>query len=178
MTSGNTSNAYREYLDYRSVAQRRMAVLPGGKIAPATLIRQDKVILVTSIICLFVLAFIYLYLSAQIGLASKEIASLKGKIIDMENSTARAELAYCELNSLARIENYAIENLNMVYPDSESIYYLSEENSMIIAEGLAALSEDETVIAKDNEGAVDNGWWQSLAVMFDDHFFNKSDHAQ
>ena len=172
MTSGNTSTAYREYLDYRGVAQRRMEVLPGGKIAPANLIRQDKVILVMSVLCLFILAFVYLYLAAQIGLASKEIASIKLQIVNMDNNTARAELAYCELNSLSRIESYAMENLNMVYPDSESIYYLSEENSTIIAQGLDSLLKADMVVPAEEEVAVDNSWWQSLSTMFEDHFLN------
>jgi len=65
-----------------------------------------------------------------------------------------------------------MENLNMVYPDSESIYYLSEENSTIIAQGLDSLLKADMVVPAEEEVAVDNSWWQSLATMFEDHFLN------
>ncbi|MEG1998126.1 MAG: hypothetical protein RR051_06750, partial [Clostridiales bacterium] len=133
--SGMAYQEYQEYLDYPEVARRRMEVLQGGKIAPKSRLRRDKINLMIAAACLFIFAFGYLYLAAQIGLSSKEISNLKADIEQINNDTARAELAYGELNSLARIEQYAIDNLGMVYPDGNSIYYLKQQNSDLIAMG-------------------------------------------
>ncbi len=184
MATSNSGIAYQEYqeaLNYPQVARRRMEVLPGGKIAPKSRLRKDKITITVVVAVLFAFAFGNLYLTAQIGLASQSISSLKAEIEQTENSTARAELEYGELNSLSRIEEYAITNLGMVYPENNTMYYLNQENSALIAQGTDGLTEQQPAAQSETATEADaagNSLWRSLAMMLNQHFFNREDNTE
>ncbi len=180
MATGNSSTAYREYqeyLNYPEVMRRRMEVLPGGKIATKRRLRKDRLALCLLSACLMAFCFAYLYLAAQIGVVNGEINSLQTKIADKENDIALAEYEYGELNSLARIEDHALNQLGMIYPEADEVYYLNEKNSAYIAMGLQNSTEQDTLATLEEESG-DQGLWHSLAMMLDRHFYGDTGAAE
>ena len=126
--------------------------------------RADIVKIVVGVSAIFIYLLGVTFMSAKIYSAGVEINSLQSQIAETEEMIARAELEIGELASLERIETYALENLGMVYPASDDIYFLDEQSSLRIAQGqqelaIAASAEEEAV-------AEEQSLWQSIVDGF------------
>ncbi len=158
------SNAYA-YEQAQSYERRRMEVLDGkqAKVREDAK-RADIVKIVVGVSAIFIYLLGVTFMSAKIYSAGVEINSLQSQIAETEEMIARAELEIGELASLERIETYALENLGMVYPASDDIYFLDEQSSLRIAQGqqelaIAASAEEEAV-------AEEQSLWQSIVDGF------------
>ena len=161
---GMNSNAYA-YEQAQSYERRRMEVLDGkqAKVREDAK-RADIVMIVVGVSAIFIYLLGVTFMSAKIYSAGVEINSLQSQIAETEEMIARAELEIGELASLERIETYALENLGMVYPASDDIYFLDEQSSLRIAQGqqelaIAASAEEEAV-------AEEQSLWQSIVDGF------------
>lgn len=161
---GMNSNAYA-YEQAQSYERRRMEVLDGkqAKVREDAK-RADIVKIVVGVSAVFIYLLGVTFMSAKIYSAGVEINSLQSQIAETEEMIARAELEIGELASLERIETYALENLGMVYPASDDIYFLDEQSSLRIAQGqqelaIAASAEEEAV-------AEEQSLWQSIVDGF------------
>ncbi len=161
---GMNSNAYA-YEQAQSYERRRMEVLDGkqAKVREDAK-RADIVKIVVGVSAIFIYLLGVTFMSAKIYSAGVEINSLQSQIAETEEMIARAELEIGELASLERIETYALENLGMVYPASDDIYFLDEQSSLRIAQGqqelaIAASAEEEAV-------AEEQSLWQSIVDGF------------
>ena len=161
---GMNSNAYA-YEQAQSYERRRMEVLDGkqAKVREDAK-RADIVKIVVGVSAIFIYLLGVTFMSAKIYSAGVEINSLQSQIAETEEMIARAELEISELASLERIETYALENLGMVYPASDDIYFLDEQSSLRIAQGqqelaIAASAEEEAV-------AEEQSLWQSIVDGF------------
>lgn len=137
---GMNSNAYA-YEQAQSYERRRMEVLDGkqAKVREDAK-RADIVKIVVGVSAIFIYLLGVTFMSAKIYSAGVEINSLQSQIAETEEMIARAELEIGELASLERIETYALENLGMVYPASDDIYFLDEQSSLRIAPGTTRIS--------------------------------------
>ncbi|MCR4963546.1 MAG: hypothetical protein K6B40_06695 [Firmicutes bacterium] len=180
MATGSSSTAYREYqeyVNYPEVMRRQMEVLPGGKIARKRRLRRDRLAVCLVSVCLLAFCFTYLLLAAKIGMTNGQINSVQRQIAETQNDIALAEFEYGKLNSLARIQAYASDQLGMIKPEAGEVYYLNEKNSAYIAMGLQNGMEQENISALE-EDAGDQGLWHSLAMMLDRHFYGEPAAAE
>ena len=161
---GMNSNAYA-YEQAQSYERRRMEVLDGkqAKVREDAK-RADIVKIVVGVSAIFIYLLGVTFMSAKIYSAGVEINSLQSQIAETEEMIARAELEIGELASLERIETYALENLGMVYPASDDIYFLDEQSSLRIAQGQQELA----IVASAEEEAVaeEQSLWQSIVDGF------------
>ncbi len=113
------------YPQQKEWQQRRLELL-----APQQKVRQEQkrkevVRYALAAMAVFAYALVYMVLEANIGVLGAEIINLQGQIAEQENDSLRAEYEIGSLSSLDRIESYAQLHLGMVYPDINSVQYLS-----------------------------------------------------
>ena len=172
-------NIAQEVAHERQTAGQDIRVIPGEKNRPSVerSLRQDRVVSTMVVICLLVSAFIYLNLIAQTVGVNRQLSNAERKIEEIQNQTLRAEWELGQMASLARIEEYASENLNMIYPSADDIYYLSEQTSRAIAEATQGLNGDTKDAEAETQAAADHPFWQSIATMLGEFFAGSNEGA-
>jgi cell division protein FtsL len=104
--------------------------------------RWEAVPYVLLVVMVFAAAFAYMCLDAKIGVAGREINGLEAQIKDNQTLAMRTELEIGNLSALSRVESYAQQNLDMVYPDIGAVQYLDQQVSARLAAELAALAAE------------------------------------
>ncbi|MDO4580964.1 MAG: hypothetical protein Q4B96_00055 [Bacillota bacterium] len=171
------SEAAYTYRQAHSYERRRSEAVSGRKEKTRTReIRKDRLIIVMAVLSVFICAFMYTFFEAQIGVAGLEVSSLKQQILDTETAAARVDLEIGNLASLERIEEYAIAELGMVYPDGNDVYYLNEFSSLMIAQGRSGIT---VAAAEPSQQAVnDDPFWQSLSALIGNYFNGTASAAE
>ena len=87
-------------------------------------LRHDRIWVSGVVMLCFCMAICFTALEAKIASCDYQINNLKGQINSVENQRDRLALEIEDLKSLSRVEEYAIANLGMIYPDSNDITYM------------------------------------------------------
>lgn len=157
------------YENAQSYELRKLRVLDGSAArARADAKRIDAVKLALAVIAVLVYFLGLTFIEAKLTNAGAEINSIKAAIEDTQNASAVMDLKIGSLASLDRIEQYAINELGMVYPDAEAVYFLDQESSMNIVAGQAEL----TAFAqnKSDDEDVSHPFWGALSDKFHNFF--------
>ena len=117
-------------------------------------------------------AFLYIFMEARIGTAALEVQNLQDQISAVQVQSSHVEIEIGALSSRARIEAYAMNNLNMVYSDMQNIDYLSEDISRQVTAALAAEEASVTDVVVAEVGRT--GLWHSLAELIGGYFGNEA----
>lgn len=152
-----------------SFETRQMRVLDGRAARErANARRGDRVKIGVAVLAILVYMLGLTFLSAKITSAGAEINALNEQIATVENDAALADMEIGAKAALERVEAYAISELGMVYPDPGQTYFLSEESSLSIAVGRAALAEAraETEAAEQARPGVLAGAVASIRGLF------------
>lgn len=153
----------------QSYELRKLRVLDGTAVrARADARRIDAAKLVLGVLAVLVYLLGVTFAEAKISTAGVQINTLKAQIEETRNQAAIADLTIGEKASLSRIEAYASENLGMVYPGADDIYFLDEASSLKLAAAQSAVVVAEEDAAEE-EG---NSFWQALADVFGNFFHN------
>ena len=183
-----TSNARQYYKSYRAEQEllekkreeERLAELERIKKeqAKAKAIRRDRQRITACVLFCFLLAFSFTFLEAKIVDCGYAINSAKEEISDIQDQSDRLRLEIEDLCSLARIEEYAINNLGMVYPDATDIAYVqfTPIESLTVAESTAEEEPVASVVVHEEEGQ--SGFLQSLYALVSGHFFEGAKAAE
>lgn len=173
---GINSNAYA-YEQAQSYERRQIEVLDGkqAKVREDAK-RADVVKIVVGVSAVFIYLLVVAFMGAKICSVGVEINSLQEQIADTEDMIARAELEIGKLASLERVETYALENLGMVYPASDDIYFLDEQSSLRIAQGQESLAM--TAAASEEITTEESSLWQSLVDGLTDFLMGTANAAE
>lgn len=173
MVMNSSAHAYTQAQSYEL---RKMQVLDGKQAKAREDAKRGDVVKITLVVsAVFLYLFGMTFLSANICSMGVEMNSLKTQIADTQNMTARAELELGEMAALERVEAYATNDLNMVYPQADDIYILNEESSMEIAQGKQELTIAEaeiTVVAEENP------MWRSIVDGFSNFFMGTASASE
>jgi len=164
----------QEILEKKREAERRAELEKIKKEeAKALAAKRDRRKIMAVILVCFALAFAFTYLEANIVACGYELNNTKAEIADVNNQIDRIKLKIEDSYSLASIEDYAINTLGMVYPDSSSVAYMQfDEINPVVAETEAESEEPVATISVDEE----SGFFREIYHMVAD-FFNGSAHA-
>ena len=81
---------------------------------------KSKLCVLGAIITFFVFGVYYTSLSAVIASKGYELEQLKSDVSRLETSNARMELTLASMSSLDKVEEIAVQKLNMTKPDAEA----------------------------------------------------------
>ncbi|MDR2712019.1 MAG: cell division protein FtsL [Clostridiales bacterium] len=165
--------------DARPLRQPR--VLTKTKPKP---LHQLRVILLGLVIILFCSAMVYMAMEAKISSLAWQINQIKKGMNDLDADRERLKLEVENLSSVERVEAYASEHLDMMYPEAEDVMYLDfnafdllfEEASEPLFDFTAKEIETgwQAGLRVKNWTELKENFWQSLYKFFGQYFFNKT----
>ncbi len=133
-------------------------------------LRKDRAKIAGLVFCGFIMAFSFSFLEAKIGICGYKINETKEKIAQTESQCERLELEIADLGSLDRIEEYAIAQLGMKYPEHVNIAYLNYEPLSVAALDEANGSNPAAKITVHEEGPAESSIIQGLYKLLGSHF--------
>ncbi len=164
------TNEAVNYREAQSFELRRLRLLTGAAAREkANALRGDVLKVALAVTAVFVYLLAITLIEGQISAVGAEINGVKAEIAAVENDSLRMDLMIGELESLERIETYAVENLGMVCPTAADIYYLNAETSAWLAQGDAAPTELAAVTATGAATVAPeqgNDLWQKLSAFW------------
>lgn len=146
-----------EYYQYGPLENNQSVSQPQSKTRKS--FKLNKAI--SSIVVVFVLGLLITYQHAQVANLGNRVNHLKNQIEKAENENQQLIYRIAALSSLTRIENLALTELNMLYP--ENIHYIMASKN---TDKIIALDVDMT--APGGEEKVDQGnqWTTAVAQFF------------
>jgi len=164
-----SSNAYKDIEAIREIERNQQLYIIKKERAKAHVLRNDKIIIAGIVLVTFLLAFIFISIEAKITAYGYQVTELKEQIKDIENQSDRLDLEIASLNSLSRIENYALSKLDMVYPEINSIGYLDIGGSITVAES-SGNNEADALTQSATEGSSAHPFWTAIGNLFSQYF--------
>lgn len=161
----SSSNAYKDIEAIRETERNQQLYIIKKERAKAHILRHDKIVIAGIVITAFVLAFIFISIEAKITAYGYQVTELKEQIQDIENQSDRLDLEIASLNSLSRIENYALTKLNMVYPEINNIGYLDISGSVAVAESSGNNKSDASAQTATGDSSA-HPFWTAIGNLF------------
>lgn len=165
----SSSNAYRDIEAIREKERNQQLYILKKERAKAHVLRHDKIIIAGIVISAFLLAFIFISIEAKITAYGYQVTELKEQIADIENQCDRLDLEIASLNSLSRIENYALTKLDMIYPEINSITYLEVGGPIAVAES-SGNNENNVPAQSAAEDNSEHPFWTAIGNLFSQYF--------
>jgi cell division protein FtsL len=127
---------------------------------------------------------VYMAMEAKISSLAWQINQIKKGMNDLDADRERLKLEVENLSSVERVEAYASEHLDMMYPEAEDVMYLDfnafdllfEEASEPLFDFTAKEIETgwQAGLRVKNWTELKENFWQSLYKFFGQYFFNKT----
>lgn|GEM_PF-1788152 len=166
----SSSNAYQDVEEIRKKERHQQLHLLHKEQAKAHVLRHDRIILASIVVGAFLLAFTFISIEAKITSYGYQVTQLKEQTEDIQNQSDRLDLEIASLNSLNRIENYALTNLDMVYPDIKNVGYLDVSGSVAVADSSQRNSETLTSSQTTNGDSSAHPFWTAIGDLFSKYF--------
>lgn len=164
--------------DARPLRQPR--VLTKAKPKP---LHQLRLILLGLAIIIFCSSLVYMAMEAKISSLAWQINQIKKDMSDLDTDRERLKLEVENLSSMERVEAYASEYLDMIYPEAKDVMYL-DFNALNLPLGESQKPSDFGAKEKEtgwqaglrakNWTELKENFWQSLYQFFSQYFFNKT----
>lgn len=76
------------------------------------------------IVLIFIIGMSFVAQHVWINFLGFQISELKNEIVDMETNNEKLKLKIANISSLDKVENMAVNQLGMIYPDDKSVHYI------------------------------------------------------
>lgn len=155
MAMNNNAYAYKQNEAYEQ--QSGIRVLESRQVKTQEDVRRAGLIKsAVSVMAVFVLLLAVTFASAKVYGLGVELNSIKAEIEDVKTATARVEMELGEMASLERIEEYALANLDMVYPGAEDFYYVTVE-APVVADAVSSAAQKGNAVEESGWDKFING---------------------
>ena len=158
----------------REVLRQQELYILEKKEDRAKIHKKDKKIVIAAVIVCFLAAFGYIFSEAIISDLGYQVVNLKDEINTVQNKNDRISLEINQLQSMARLEEYATVNLAMIYPEQGKTTYMPISVAALTVEAQPQSAADEvsglTVTVKENLFV--NSFLASVSDLFG-RYFNK-----
>lgn len=108
----------------------------------ARVLRHDRIWVSGLVMLCFFMAICFTGLEAKIASCDYQIHNLKNQIAAQDTKNDRLSLEIEDLKSLSRVEQYAMTNLNMVYPENTDIDYMDFSGIVVAGNNSLGITEE------------------------------------
>jgi len=102
------------------------------------------------IVIMFMLSMTFVVKHVWINFLGFQISGLKNEIVNIQTNNDKMKLKIASVGSLEKVEEIAVNELGMVYPENESVHYIfsprSQEDSEDASRNIAKLVSSSMVI--------------------------------